>query len=161
MAHQKRRTPLVGVFLFDGYYGSDLIPNRFEQEATVSSEASLNARMQASERRLLLGGSQNASVAQSAKRQRLRRKEYNRRDRVRVRDVNEGKQLIIVFPKCFTEIRRNEANLRFARISTIFQEGVPTKKILGFLPRIFYPRPKGLVCKREKTIDNRFFEVLN
>ena len=36
--------------------------------------------------------------------------------------VNEQKQLIIVFAKCLTEIRRNEANLWFARISTIFQE---------------------------------------
>ena len=40
----------------------------------------------------------------------------------RTEKVNIQKQLITVFVKCLTETRRNEANLRFARISTMFQE---------------------------------------
>ena len=37
-------------------------------------------------------------------------------------EVNETKRLITVLTKCVTETRREEANLRFARLSTMFQE---------------------------------------
>ena len=42
------------------------------------------------------------------------------RRRVKTEKVNEKKQLIIVFSKCLTKTRRNEARLCRARISTMF-----------------------------------------
>ena len=46
-------------------------------------------------------------------------------------EVNETKRLITVLTKCVTETRRKEANLRFARLSTMFQEERSRRKAGG------------------------------
>ena len=56
--------------------------------------------------------------------------------------VNEKKQLIIVFSKCLTETRRNEARLCRVRISTMFRE----ERILRALPEAV-----SAYCERECT----------
>jgi len=47
---------------------------------------------------------------------------------LRTSEVNKEKQLIVVFPQCLTETRKNEARLCRARILTMFQEERKRKK---------------------------------
>ena len=109
--HEEGRTKLIEKPLIcDFLYSRSLLPSRRKRRATSLSEGGFKKSLC-----VFLWAQRTRGTFEESPPypQTFLKKEDCRKHRINasLREVNEQKQLIIVFAKCLTEIRRNEANL--------------------------------------------------